>query len=49
MTDAQGNQLTYRQVAERMTLRSWTGGDAAPGQAGQLGSEDQPPHSSVVR
>ena len=25
MTDAQGNQLTYRQIAERMTLEPWTG------------------------
>jgi hypothetical protein len=25
MTDAQGNQLTYRQIAERMTLKPWTG------------------------
>jgi hypothetical protein len=23
MTDAQGNQLTYRQIAERMTLKAW--------------------------
>jgi hypothetical protein len=35
MTDAQGNQLTYRQIAERMTLRPWDGKqhppvDAAP-------------------
>jgi hypothetical protein len=25
MTDAQGNQLTYRQIAEKMTLKPWTG------------------------
>ena len=24
MTDAQGKQLTYRQIAERMTLKAWT-------------------------
>jgi hypothetical protein len=24
MTDAQGKQLTYRQIAERMTLKPWT-------------------------
>jgi hypothetical protein len=24
MTDAKGNQLTYRQIAERMTLKPWT-------------------------
>jgi hypothetical protein len=34
MTDAQGNQLSYRQIAERMTLKPWGGKqpppDAAP-------------------
>ena len=25
MTDAQGNQLTYREIAERMTLKTWPG------------------------
>ena len=25
MTDAQGNQLTYRQIAERMTLKPFPG------------------------
>jgi hypothetical protein len=27
MTDAQGNQLTYRQIAERMTLKTWSGAE----------------------
>jgi hypothetical protein len=39
MTDAQGNQLTYRQVAERMTLKTWTGGEAAPASVPTTGSD----------
>jgi hypothetical protein len=30
MTDAQGNQLTYRQIAERMTLKPWVGKQRPP-------------------
>jgi hypothetical protein len=30
MTDAQGNQLTYAQIAERMTLRPWDEGEPRP-------------------
>jgi hypothetical protein len=30
MTDAQGNQLTYRQIAEHMTLKPWVRKERPP-------------------